>query len=264
MDRTIAPGSVGGLHVDEDPALSVQGSLVTAQDRNALQEELVNLIEHAGLAPSRTDNEQVRQAIQILAEDAGAIGEVMMFDGAGWVDNETKPGWYACVPENEDGGSAGLSFGITSMVDRFAMGKSVAAPAATGGKNTIAAADLPEHRHTINHDHAPVTSGEESQNHVHNLTSFLRVEADVFTVSPATGAGTILVYGPNQSATPALDNASLPSSPSGYGPNNRSHTHQVNLPNFTGDSGPVGSSASVDNRPSFYSMLFIRKCEHAF
>ena len=60
-----------------------------------------------------------------------------MYDGANWQDNVTLPGWYACVPENEDGGAAGLTYGITSMMDRFVMGKAAAGAGATGGSNSF-------------------------------------------------------------------------------------------------------------------------------
>lgn len=79
----------------------------------------------------------------------GAIGDTMMFDGTGWVDNATKPGWYACIAAN-------ASVGCPNLVDRFIMGKVVAGAGATGGSNThqIAAAELPPHTHLVYTDYS--------------------------------------------------------------------------------------------------------------
>jgi len=72
------------------------------------------------------------------------IGTILAFDGSGWVDNSTMPGWYACIAAN-----AGV--GCPNLVDRFLLGKVVAGSGALGGSNThtIAAAELPAHTHDV-------------------------------------------------------------------------------------------------------------------
>jgi hypothetical protein len=77
------------------------------------------------------------------------IGTILMFDGSGWVDDSTMPGWYACIAAN-------AGFGCPDLVDRFIMGKVVAGAGATGGSNThtIASGELPPHTHDLgNHTH---------------------------------------------------------------------------------------------------------------
>jgi hypothetical protein len=64
MQRTTAPGSVSGAYVDEDPGNSVQGTLLIALDRNAIQEEIVGVIAGAGLTPSAGNNGQLLGALQ--------------------------------------------------------------------------------------------------------------------------------------------------------------------------------------------------------
>lgn len=65
MLRTTAPGSVGGLHVDRNVELGVNGTVGIAADRNNLQEEIVNAILASGLSLSSSQS-QLAQAIKLL------------------------------------------------------------------------------------------------------------------------------------------------------------------------------------------------------
>jgi hypothetical protein len=73
MKRTNAPGNLDGLYRDDNEGLGIQGTLLIAEDRNAIQEELVGLIESTGLTPSGSDNTQVAQAIAIIAAGQTSI-----------------------------------------------------------------------------------------------------------------------------------------------------------------------------------------------
>jgi hypothetical protein len=64
MDRTTAPGSIAGQYIDDDPANEIQGTLLVAKDRNAIQEELINVITAAGLTPSAGTLTQLRDAVR--------------------------------------------------------------------------------------------------------------------------------------------------------------------------------------------------------
>ena len=86
---------------------------------------------------------------QTAKQDDLPIGTILMFDGSGWVDAVTLPGWYACIAAN-----AGV--GCPDLLNRFIMGKVVAGAGATGGSNThtIASGELPTHTHDLaNHAH---------------------------------------------------------------------------------------------------------------
>jgi hypothetical protein len=77
-----------------------------------------------------------------LQFDYMPVGFISMYDGAGWVDDSTLIGWYACIAAN-----AGV--GCPNLVDRFILGKVVAGSGATGGSNshTLTTAELPPHTH---------------------------------------------------------------------------------------------------------------------
>ena len=233
-----------------------------------------NLVTSTERRPSLIPVADVSSRITKLQTDLDAafpVGTIWMYDGAGWRDNVTVPGWYACVPENEDGGSAGLSYGITSMVDRFVMGTAVAG--ATGGSNSyrLTAAQLPAHTHTINHDHPSFHSGNQRQNHRHHLA----------LNSNTTGSHVHSLYGRYSSGVHPTGRGihSMTTGMRGFfgdivgadgnhthhtsgwtGWISASHNHDVDIPAFTGNSGSTGMGAAVDNRPAFYAMIFIRKC----
>lgn len=196
------------------------------------------------------------------------VGSIMMFDGTTWTDDSTLPGWYAMIPENEDGGSNGLSFGIQSMVDRFVMGGSAAG--ATGGTNSyqLTTGQLPSHEHTINHDHGSFTSASQNTSHNHYTSSTTNTTGSHghnLNYNATTGGGGIGTGNPgatNQTKTGIVQsNGNHSHSYSDYTGNQRSsHQHTIDVPNYTGNSGSTGSGDSVDNRPAYYSMIFIRKC----
>jgi hypothetical protein len=88
----------------------------------------------------------VAKSVWQESADALPIGSIIQFDGLGWADNCTLPGWYACIAAN-----AGV--GCPNLVDRFIMGKVVAGAGATGGSNTHTntVTEMASHRHAL-HD----------------------------------------------------------------------------------------------------------------
>jgi len=86
----------------------------------------------------------------------------------------------------------------------------------TGGKRTVVAGDLPYHIHTIDHDHASVSTNSDGG---HTHTTNRRVSSGGST-GHAIGAGVDAGDGVTGSAG--------------------GHTHDVNIPAFAGSSGPVG------------------------
>ena len=222
---------------------------------------------------TRTTRITANAKVKATVDAAFPVGTIWMYDGAAWRDNVTLQGWYACVPENEDGGSAGLSYGIPSMVDRFVMGRSVAGSGATGGANSyrLTAAQLPAHTHTINHDHPSFVSGNQRQDHRHYLalnsnTTGSHVHSLYGRYSRGvhpTGSGIHQVTTGMRGAMSTLVGAAGNHShnTSGWtGHVSASHNHDIDIPAFTGNSGFTGLGATVDNRPACYSMIFIRKC----
>lgn len=84
MDRTNAPGHVNHLFVAEDPATNRPPTEITAQDLNAHQEELINIILAAQLAPAAGNNAQVLEALNAMfAKINGATGLIRTLTPAG-------------------------------------------------------------------------------------------------------------------------------------------------------------------------------------
>lgn len=78
MDRTSAANwtDIGGGkrgYRDRNLAAGIAGTALVAADFNAQQEELVGLIEAAGLVPSSADNAQVKAALDILYGGGGTL-----------------------------------------------------------------------------------------------------------------------------------------------------------------------------------------------
>lgn len=222
---------------------------------------------------TRTTRITANARVQGTVDATFPVGTIWMYDGAAWQDNVTLPGWYACIPANEDGGAAGLSYGITSMVDRFVMGKAAAGAGTTGGSNSyrLTAAQLPAHTHTINHDHPSFHSGNQRQNHRHHLaissnttgshahTLYGRYSSGVHPTGSGIHQVTTGMRGlMNDLVGAAGNHAHHTSGWTGW--ISSGHNHEIDIPAFTGNSGSTGLGAALDNRPAFYSMIFIRKC----
>lgn len=267
-DGSVYPGvDAKGKFTDGDASTGVKASHLPAATINLLLDNLSDVITASGLTPNDTGADQLRKALHAMFP----VGTIWMYDGANWKDNVTLPGWYACVPANEDGGTAGLSYGITSMVDRFVMGKAATGSGATGGTNSykLTVSQLPAHTHTINHDHAAFSSGGQSVNHTHTISGTATTAGNhahsVFGTIYSGGGASGLEAGYNRNLNnynrSTSSNGSHTHSVSGSTGNNTiGHTHPINVPPYAGNSGATGAGAEIDNRPAFYSLIFVRKC----
>jgi hypothetical protein len=181
---------------------------------------------------------------------------------------EIKDGYALCNGQAFPAGSSPLFSGtMPNLSDsRFLQGSS--SVGGTGGANskTLATAELPAHTHTmahthgIDHDHPNASTGS-SGDHDHRI------------LSPFGGAGNEYLSwntGPdNNYAGPELNATNSP-------PDNfslvrteylGSHTHSLDLPNFTGTSGaasnsttsPVGSGTSFDIRPQYFNVVYLMR-----
>lgn len=81
MDRTRAPGSVDNRYIDEDRNQGVQGTALVAEDRNAVQEELIRLIEAGGLVPDRGNDGQAAASVRALIAVSDAMNAQLIADG---------------------------------------------------------------------------------------------------------------------------------------------------------------------------------------
>lgn len=170
---------------------------------------------------------------RLLAEDMLRlnflpVGTILMYDGGGWADDSTIPGWVQCDgatktvkkqgKEGEDGGT--ISVTPPNLKDKFICGWGSTAVGKTGGNNsmTLSVGNLPQHNHSIT-----------DPGHNHSF------------------------QGSNESGAPNPCNvASGEALESCWGKIDK---------NTTGISiGYSGSNAPFDNRPSYYALIYIRKC----
>jgi hypothetical protein len=78
MHRIDGPGAgPGGTFREGDPAVGTESTIVTDDWANAIQEEIVSVVEGAGLALAKPDTTQLLQAIRILANRVVPVGGVL-------------------------------------------------------------------------------------------------------------------------------------------------------------------------------------------
>jgi hypothetical protein len=216
-------------------------------------------------------------------QDKLPIGTILMFDGYNWVDNQTMPGWFACTAGNS-------GRGCPNLVNSFIKGSATATHSSggnSGNEITISANNLPTHTHALSgsfttgnqsaghthsiaHDHAAVTSGG-GGGHTH--TVYMKIKGGQGAHEIFNGWGTESEWGDCENA--AGVRWSQPFSTSNPG----NHTHSVDIPNFTGNSGAISANhthsvtlsgstgnntttaAKLSIEPQSYALIFIRRCE---
>lgn len=173
-----------------------------------------------------------------ITYDPLPIGTILMYSGVNWVDDATLPGWMACTAANYS-----INTSIPNLENTFIMGTTpqvANSPASTrsGGNNEIVLteAQLPRHAHTIDHDHPNYES----------VSSEVLLPTPSGEVHPATSTydGFQTIVGRNQGHL-----------------SSGSHSHNVDLPLYSGTSGETGSGAAIDIRPKYYSVIYIIKVQ---
>lgn len=181
--------------------------------------------------------------------------------GGGWEPGDIKataratpaPGWLVCngaavsratyaalfeaIGEAYGNGDGATTFNVPDYSRRFLMGAGGGVARGTaGGSAKLTTAHLPQHNHTIDHDHAPATA-ESAGNHDHNLI-----------IGSAPGGATSVSRGNGTTDV-------------GAGPINAAgaHTHNVNLPEYKGTSGNAGEAVPSDFVPPFTAALIVIK-----
>lgn len=77
MKRTEAPGNVGNLYVDRNIQMGTAGTILMAEDRNNIQEEICNPILTGGAALDGNDQHQLEKSIIALSRQ---VGELILTD----------------------------------------------------------------------------------------------------------------------------------------------------------------------------------------
>jgi len=95
MKRTTAPGSLSGQYVDFESSPGAPGTLLIAEDRNMIQEEICNSIEGTSITLSGSDDEQLLKAIKkISRENSKHVGELFYFTSL-----KTPTAWTNVSPD---------------------------------------------------------------------------------------------------------------------------------------------------------------------
>lgn len=193
----------------------------------------------AALVPAGT----VRQTVATSADPGW-----LLFNQTAVGAQTLYPALWAVAPA---AWKSGADLVLPNLADTVIAGAGATAIGATGGANTktIASGNLPPHTHTggahthaIDHNHANATSTANSVDHVHsvdppstNLSSHSQGGANTTVGASAYVA---LLQGTGGTAI-SVDISAFNSLGA-----SATHTHDVDLPNFTGSSGSAGTVAT--------------------
>lgn len=161
------------------------------------------------------------------------VGTILMFNGSNWIDNETMIGWYQCNGAN----------GTPNLIDKFIMGASRSGQ--EGGENETT--EIITHSHeataTTRPAFTPKGTAVSAGEHNHSINN---VESKSGDQSGKTGSSS----GSRQHPT----NTGMAGK----------HSHDLKIdqvpaytPKVTVQS--AGDVPSLDNRPAFYTVIFIMK-----
>ncbi len=245
-----------------------KASYLPGETINLILDNISNVIAAAGMEPNNSGLTQLRDAIKELA-DPMPIGTIIMFDannpggaqgGASgpWVDNETMPGWYACIPENIDKG-------CPNMVSRFPLGKAIAGPGSSGGSATatLSGENLPSHNHTMNHTHGTFSSAGASARHSHSVNDPTHSHGQVVSAPNAGGSGIRTDYVGDYvgaQAYPQGVNTAYAATGISLGNDSPDHYHTVTISAFSGNTGDKGSGVAFSILNPYYAFVYARKC----
>ena len=211
--------------------------------------------------------------------DFDPVGTIKKYDGTNWIDGVTKPGWFACIPENADKD-------CPDMTDRFAMGKNISSNRVCGGANLVALNidHIPSHDHGMKHIHDAIFC-----NSTHSHTSSCRTDSHSECTGGCANHSHNVVKAPSRPANTRGGSSSVFTChvwcitggpiPANFVNNHSAHSHtvgggshnhavcicntQTKLTTNTGNCCFFNGNISGDfhdNKPSFYSMIYIRKC----
>lgn len=275
----LATDAVGTANIQ---ALAVDNSKLATDSVSTAKIQAL-AVDNTKLAANSVDSSKIVDGSIALTDLASAVqnllvpaGSGMLYVGAsaptGWLlhnqtvagANTLYPALWAVAPALW---KSGTSLVIPDLSDAvFAQtGGSAAALGAMGGAMTVTllAANMPAHTHTIDHDHPATTSTTQSVNHTHTVSDPLHSHAQFVTANPGSGGtGVRLDYDADGAGSQAYSqgvNTGASNTGITLGNETASHTHSVDLPNFTGSSGSAGSGSAVTIRPRHVGINVILK-----
>lgn len=210
--------------------------------------------------------------VQMWAGSSSAPEGWLVCDGSGY-SPETYPKLFATI-SNAYGGTVGAPL-LPNLKGRIPVGQDAAQGefdtiGEAGGEKTVALTEaqlaahahaLPNHVHSIAHDHGAFTSGAGSA-HSHGpgtLSGYYRMRTDDDSGSAARGAVEYLYSAYNSNNGAVVINAGATATES-------AHTHSIDVPAFSGNSGDptslpdtetVGTGAAHNNLQPYLVMRYI-------
>lgn len=222
-------------------------------------------------------------AVQALLVPAGVVCEFLGTSApTGWVlHNQTLvnaqsvyPSLWANTPTSWRSGANLIIPDLSDLV-MMQTGGSVSAHGTIGSAMTVtlATANLPSHTHSIDHDHGAVTSSTNSVDHTHTYSATTSTDGNhqhaQYVVANGIGAVSTRADWTVDTVTGGiLPQTGVSTDPAGNHTHSVSgttagqsatHTHSVDLPNFTGTSGAAGSGTAVTIRPRHLGVTYIIK-----
>ncbi len=200
------------------------------------------------LAANSNERVPSQKAIKKYVDSHLPIGTILMYDGSGWEDDVTISGWYACVSSN-------ASHGCPDLVDRFikacdknykvqrwdpglhSFSGRTSSRKGGGNHHILQLDELPKHKHYMKHDHG-VNQSSVDLRHRHQVYGGAGTD-DWGRFEETAGA-----------QTTRYTNYQL-----------GSHGHGISVKNCDETyTGQIGNNKGFMTQPSYYSVIFIRRC----
>lgn len=235
----------------------------------------------------------------IMMFDANNAGGVSGGASGAWQDNVTMPGWYACVAANADRGCPNLvdrfimgkavsGAGALGGANSFTIA-AANLPAHTHDMahvhdishgHSITMSSSGQHSHTIDHSHdfRHTHTGSTTTNgsHTHRENSNNLYSFDYGGDNVGYGGGLRDMYdnqipetrsAGNHSHSLTINQGGSIIEFTGTSSATGAHVHSLSLDAYSGSVSHTGATGNgafannpIDNRPAFYSVIFIRKC----
>lgn len=226
---------------------------------------------------SREDLAQVSKKASLLGEIKAiysCLSGTYTIPSSGVVDEN---GFMYCdgsaIPDNKT-----LSGSIPNLTDgRFLRGSKTAGSNGGSDKFTLETVNLPEHAHSLNHNHKSITSSSDGNhshtanhnhsastnsagNHAHNVgnnygNSAGKIGSKYSFKYSGNSSNKVSSSSGSHSHTVTVDTKNLSTSTAG------SHSHTITIPSFTGNSGNVGSNKSKTHIPKYIDVQYIIKVD---
>ena len=174
--------------------------------------------------------------------NAAAPSSWLLCDGAAY-SRASYVDLFAAIGTSYGIGDGATTFNVPNMNAKFPYGGT---PGSTGGSND---AVVVSHDHSLDHDHPSATTNSDTHNHTlladGTAADFVDIPNYAMMRNLAGGSSYYGALGQNRIDFPTMATDS--------------HSHSVDLPSYSGDTGSEGVSGTDLNRPAFVGVTFIIK-----